>query len=125
MKNLAKILILLLLATLIISVVYAQSADIRVTIQKNQIHHWVDVPVYDSEGVQTGTKEVLEFGIRCPDYPDLPTYGIRVDYPLTQQKILDAIKAKIIIVREQILRDATIRTQVEAMGYLDFTVTIP
>ena len=123
MKRLS--IILFLLVILVASIVYVQAADIRVTIQKNQIHHWIDVPVYDEEGVQTGTKEVLEFGIRCPDYPDLPTYGIRVDYPLTQQKILDAIKAKMIIVREQILRDADIRTQVEAMGYLDFTVTIP
>ena len=84
--------ILFLLVILIASIVYAaQGLDILVYIQRNQIHHWVDIPVYDGEGVQIGTKEVLEFGMRCPEYPNLPTYGIRVDYPLTQEKVLDAI----------------------------------
>ena len=99
--------------------------DIKVEIQKNQIHHWVDVPVYNSQGNQIGTKEVLEFGMKCPEYDSLPTYGIRVDYPITQQIILDAIKAKLTAVQEQIVRDNTIRDQIETMGYLNFTVTIP
>lgn len=87
--------------------------DIKIKIQKNQIHHWVN-----------GT-EVLQFDMSLPDYPNLPTYGMRVDYPITQQKVLDAIEAKLIIVRDQIARDATIRQQIENMGYLDFTATIP
>jgi len=89
--------------------------DIRVTIQRNQIHHWINEDL----------SEVLEFGMRCPEYPNLPTYGLRVDYPITQTKVLDAIKAKLVIVRDQITRDNLIRSQIEAMGYLDFTVTIP
>jgi len=117
--------ILFLLVILIASIVYAaQGLDILVYIQRNQIHHWVDIPVYDGEGVQIGTKEVLEFGMRCPEYPNLPTYGIRVDYPLTQEKVLDAIKAKLVLVRAQIERDNIIRQQIEDMGYLDFTVNI-
>jgi len=124
MKKLSKYLIAFILVILIISVVYAQSLDIQVHIQRNQIHHWVDVPVYDGEGVQIGTKEVLEFGMRCPEYPNLPTYGLRVDYPLTQQKVLDAIKARLVLIREQIERDNLIRQQIEDMGFLDFTVTI-
>ena len=87
--------------------------DIKVNIQKNQIHHWV------------GDPDVLEFGMRCPEYPNLPTYGLRVDYPITKQKVLANIKAKLEIVRDQIARDNEIRDQIESMGYLDFTATIP
>ena len=86
--------------------------DIKVHIQKNQIHHWIN-------------PDVLEFGMRCPEYPNLPTYGLRVDYPITKQKVLAAIKAKLETVRDQIERDNLIRNQIESMGYLDFTATIP
>jgi hypothetical protein len=87
--------------------------DIKVYIQKNQIHHWVGEP------------DVLEFGMKCPEYPNLPTYGLRVDCPITKQKVLDAIKAKLETVRDQIARDNDIRQSIESMGYLDFTATIP
>ena len=87
--------------------------DVKVNIQRNQIHHWV------------GDPDVLEFGMRCPEYPNLPTYGLRVDYPITKQKVLNAIKAKLTIVKDQIARDATIRQSIEDMDYLDFTATIP
>ena len=89
--------------------------DIKVYIQRNQIHHWINADL----------TETLEFGMRCPEYPNLPTYGLRVDYPITQTKVLDAIKAKLVIVRDQIERDNLIRQQIESMGYLDFTATIP
>lgn len=87
--------------------------DIRVKIQRNQIHHWVN-----------GT-EILQFDMRCPEYPSLPTYGMRIDYPITKQKVLDAIKAKLTIIKEQIARDNILRQQIEDMGYLDFIATIP
>ena len=89
--------------------------DIKVHIQRNQIHHWVNKDL----------TEVLEFGMRCPEYQSLPTYGLRVDYPITKQIVLAAIEAKLVIVRDQIARDNLIRSQIESMGYLDFTVTIP
>ena len=89
--------------------------DVKVHIQKNQIHHWIN----------EDSSEVLQFGMRCPEYPNLPTYGLRVDYPITKQIVLTAIKAKLEIVRDQIERDNLIRQQIESMGYLDFTVTIP
>jgi hypothetical protein len=89
--------------------------DIKVYIQKNQIHHWVNEDL----------SEVLQFGMRCPEYPNLPTYGMRVDYPITKPIVLAAIKAKLEIIRDQIERDNLIRQQIENMGYLDFTVTIP
>ena len=92
---------------------------IKVKVQRNQIHHWVDVPV---EG--GGTKEVLEFGISYPDYPDLPTYGIRIDYPIDKPKVLAAIREKTLWVKDQMQRDNLIRQQVEDMGYLEFTIEV-
>ena len=89
--------------------------DIQVHIQRDQIHHWINEDL----------SEVLEFGMRCPEYTSLPTYGLRVDYPIDKPKVLAAIVAKLTIVRDQITRDNLIRQQIEAMGYLDFTVTIP
>jgi len=89
--------------------------NILVHIQRDQIHHWINEDL----------TEVLEFGMRCPEYPNLPTYGLRVDYPITQTKVLNAIKARLVIIRDQIERDNLIRQQIESMGYLDFTVTIP
>ena len=89
--------------------------DIRVTIQRDQIHHWINEDL----------TEVLEFGMRCPEYPNLPTYGLRVDYPITKQKVLAAIEARLEVIRDQIERDNEIRNQIESMGYLDFTATIP
>jgi len=89
--------------------------NIRITIQRDQIHHWVNEDL----------TETLEFGMRCPEYPNLPTYGMRVDYPITQTKVLDAIKARLVIIKNQITRDNLIRQQIEAMGYLSFTATIP
>lgn len=119
-----KKLVLILILLLIVSFVYAQSLDIWIIIQREQIHHWIDVPIYDKHGNLIGVKEVLQFDIRLPEYPNLPTYSIRVDYPITQQKVLDAIEVKLIEVREQIVRDNIIRQQIEDMGYLDFTLTI-
>ena len=89
--------------------------DIQVHIQKNQIHHWIN----------EDSSEVLQFGMRCPEYPNLPTYDLRVDYPITKQKVLAAIKAKLEIIRDQRSRDNDIRQSIESMGYLDFTATIP
>jgi len=89
--------------------------NIQVHIQRDQIHHWINEDL----------TEVLEFGMRCPEYPTLPTYGMRVNFPLTQTKVLDAIKARLVIIKNQIARDNLIRQQIEAMGYLDFTATIP
>lgn len=89
--------------------------NIQVHIQRDQIHHWINEDL----------SETLEFGMRCPEYPNLPTYGMRVNYPIDQTKVLNAIKARLTIIRDQITRDNLIRQQIETMGYLDFTATIP
>lgn len=98
--------------------------NINITIARSSIYHWVDVRILDEEGNQIGTKEVLQFSFACPEYPKYPSYGIKVDYPITQQKVLDAIKAKIIEAKGQVDRDEVIRQQIEGMGYLDFNTDI-
>ena len=87
--------------------------DIRVTIQRDQIHHWINEDL----------SETLEFGIRCPEYPNLPTYGMRVSYPITKQILLDAIRVKLQIVKAQLLRDINVRETFDSWEIGDFTVT--
>ena len=87
--------------------------DIKVHIQRDQIHHWVNEDL----------TETLEFGMRCPEYPALPTYGMRVDYPITKQILLDAIRAKLVNVKAQILRDINVRETFDSWNISDFTVT--
>ena len=87
--------------------------DIRVTIQRDQIHHWINEDL----------TETLEFGIRCPEYPNLPTYGMRVPYPITKQILLDAIRVKLQFVKTQLLRDINVRETFDSWEIGDFTVT--
>ena len=87
--------------------------DIKVHIQRDQIHHWVNEDL----------TETLEFGMRCPEYPALPTYGMRVNYPITKTILLDAIRAKLILVKAQILRDINVRETFDSWNISDFTVT--
>ncbi len=97
---------------------------IRIIIEKKNIYHWANIPILDEEGNKIGTKDELQLDFKCPEYPKFPSYCIRVEYPVKQKKVLNAIKAKIIEVKEQIDRDKVIRQQVEDMGYLDFTMDI-
>lgn len=98
--------------------------DIHITIERGSIYHWTDVRILDEEGNQIGTKEELQLDFKCPEFPKFPSYCIKVEYPATQQKVLDAIKAKIVEVKEQIDRDEVLRQQIEDMGYLDFTMDL-
>jgi hypothetical protein len=97
--------------------------DIRIKISRNNIHHWVDVPVYDGDGNQTGTKEVLQFDMSLPEHPNLPTYGMSVDYPISKQILLDAIRTKLEIVKAQISRDINVREVFDNWNISDYTVT--
>lgn len=84
---------------------------IKILIQVNQIHLF---PVYDENGQPTGDEEV-QFGIRCADYPDLPTYGMRVPYPCTKADVDAAIEAKCVEIKAQMQKDNQLRQQIENM----------
>ena len=99
-------------------------AQIQVRIDVNSIHHYIDVPIFDENDLPTGqTKEVLRVSFRCPEYPRLPTYGIDVDMPATQQQVKDAITAKVQLVKNQITRDSILRDLLGA-DILNFTVEV-
>ena len=71
----------------------------KAIIQRNQIKHFKDQPVYDDNGNPTGTTwDSLQLGIRFPDYPNLPTYGISIDTTTitTQVALKEAIKTEIL-----------------------------
>lgn len=90
---------------------------IKILIQVNQIHLF---PVYDENGNPTGDEEV-QFGIKCADYPDLPTYGMRIPYPCTKAEVDAAIEAKCIEIKNQMQKDNQLRQQIENM-YTKITI---
>jgi len=90
-----------------------------VRIQRNQIHHFKE-PILDADGNPIGEKDVLQFGLQFPEYPDLPTYGMRIDFPITKQGVKDAIIAKAQSVVTQMQRDEAIRSQLDEV--LEFEV---
>lgn len=90
----------------------------KVRIDRNTIHHFIE-QVLDAQGQPTGeTKGVLQFDIIVVEYPKLPTYGIRVDYPISRAKV----KAELMALKERIVaqmqRDAEIRDTFEQLGYV-------
>jgi len=82
----------------------------KVRIQRDQIHHFKEA-ILDAEGNPTGEKDALQLGVQFPEYPELPTYGVRVDFPIDKQKVLDAVKAKAQEAKAQLERDEAIRSQ--------------
>lgn len=97
----------------------------KIRIDKNNIRHWKDVPFMDAEGNPTGeVRDVLQLDIAFPDYPEVGTYGLNIDFPLTKPKVLQEIKTLALRVKEQRIRDLAIRQQIEDMGYLEFDVSV-
>jgi len=96
---------------------------IKILIQVNQIHRF---PVLDENGVPTG-EEYVQFGLSCPEYPDLPTYGIPykdliVPYPCTKAQVDAVIEGRVALIKEQMQKDNQLRQQVENMGYIKTTI---
>ena len=95
----------------------------RVKVNPNHIHHF-KVNILDAEGNPTGEiKDVLQQDVQFPEYPNLPTYGLTVDFPIDRQKVLDAIKAKAIEVKAQVDRDEAIRSLLGAK-ILEFDIEV-
>jgi len=80
-----------------------------VKINRNQIHHFREA-IVDAQGVPTGeTKDILQLDFQYVDYPNLGTYGIKIDFPITEQVIKDAIGIHAEGVKAQVERDVAIR----------------
>lgn len=97
---------------------------VRIRIQKSSIHQFTE-QILDEQGKPTGvTKEVLQADVSFPDFPDTPTYSVRIDLPLDKTKIFDELKNLALKAKEQHDKDMSIRQTVEDMGYLSFMVEI-
>lgn len=95
----------------------------RVKVNPNHIHHF-KVNILDAAGNPTGEiKDVLQQDVQFPEYPNLPTYGLTVDFPIDRRKVLDAIKAKAIEVKAQVDRDEAIRSLLGAK-ILEFDIEV-
>ncbi len=90
-----------------------------VKVQQSQIHRFT-ADIVDEKGSITDTKDVVQFDVRFPEYPESPTYGLRIDFPITVQKIKDVIKSKAQRAKAQMQADEAIRSQLDDV--LEFEV---
>jgi len=96
-----------------------------VKIQRSQVHHFKET-VFDAEGNPTGEeRDILQLGISSVEYPDLPTYGIRVDITgMSKAAVKNALKAEILAlvdrVKVQMQRDSAVRQHFDDWGWLEF-----
>ena len=94
-----------------------------VRIDPNHIHHFKE-PILDANGNPIGEfRDVLQLDIRFPEYPHLPTYGLRIDFPITKQKVRNAIKAKARQAKAQVDLDIFIKGQL-GNDILEFDVEL-
>lgn len=84
---------------------------IKAKILRNQVHHFIE-----------NGNDVLQIDVQFPDYPLLPTYGLRVDFPITKQKVKDAVRAKAVEAMAQITRDTVVRNLLD--GDFEFDVEV-
>ena len=84
----------------------------KVRINPNHIHHF-----------NTPEGDELQLDVQFPEYPELPTYGLRVDFPITKAKVLDAIKVKAQQAKAQMEADQAIRDKL-GTDILEFDVEV-
>lgn len=94
-----------------------------VRVQRNQIHHFKE-NILDADGNPTGEeKDVLQLDVQFPEYPELPTYGLRIDFPIDKQKAKDAIIVKAQEARAQMDADQVIRDKLGS-DILEFDIEV-
>jgi len=86
--------------------------QVKVRIDRKNIHHRTD-----------GEKKYACLDVHFTDYPNLPTYGIQVEFPITKQKVIDAITAKAVEASAQMQKDTELQNLL-GIEILDFEVTI-
>ena len=80
----------------------------KVRILPNQIHHRIE------EG-----KDVLYLDFNYPEYPQLPTYGIKINLPATNVEIKVVIGVHAQKIKEQMSKDEWMRKQLEPILEFD------
>ena len=95
----------------------------KVRIRRDQIHHFKE-PILDDSGQPTGEeKDVLQLDVQFYEYPELPTYGVRVDFPITRQVVKEAVRARAVEAMAQLQRDEAVRALLGA-EILEFEVEV-
>ena len=89
-------------------------------IRNSQIHHFVRQTV-DAAGKEAD-KDVLQFDVQFPEYPELPTYGLTVDFPVTKEKVIATVKTLAEQVKVQMTKDAIVKALFE--GTFEFDVEV-
>jgi hypothetical protein len=89
-------------------------------IRSNQIHQFTQQLV-DAEG-KAANKDIIQLDVNFPEYPELPTYGITVDYPATKEDVIKAVKTLAVQAKAQMEKDAIIRKLLE--NTLEFEVEV-
>ena len=96
----------------------------KINILRKQIHSQ-SVDIFDAMGNPTGkTKRVLHIEFNLPDYPDLPTYGINIDFPIDKSKVQDALRTKLQVIQAQIEVDELVRQQLDSMGLTQLDIEV-
>lgn len=67
--------------------------------------------------------DTLQFDLQFPEYPDLPTYGIRLPTPVIKQQVKDAITDKAQEVVAQMQKDVAMRDML-GEDILEFNVEV-
>jgi len=92
----------------------------RLTIDPIHIHHSRQ-DIIDEHGQATGQQiEVVTLDVNVPNHPDLPTYGIAIDLPLTKDKVKNAMEALACRITRQLADDEIVRDQISSFGLLDY-----
>ena len=92
----------------------------RLTINPTHIHHSRQ-PIVDEHGEPTGQViDVVTLDVNVPNHPDLPTYGISIDLPLTKDKVKNALEALAGRINDQLANDEIVRDQISSFGLLDY-----
>ena len=91
-------------------------------IRSSQIHHFVQ-PTVDAAGKEAD-KEILQFDVQFPEHPELPTYGLTIDFPVTKEKVMEAVQTLAEQVKAQMAKDTTVRTLLNDVLEFDVDVKV-
>jgi hypothetical protein len=89
-------------------------------IQSTRIHRYIQ-QVVDAEGKVT-EKDVIQLDVHFPEYLELPTYGLTVDFPATKENVMAAVQKLAVQVNAQMTKDAAVRKQLEEVFEFDVEV---
>lgn len=95
----------------------------KVKIDPKHIHHFKEEVLNVHDNPTGQIKDVLQLDVQFPEHPELPTYGLRIDFPITRAKVNDAIRVKAQEAKAQMKVDEAVRNQLGA-EILEFDIGV-